>query len=157
MNNLTLYELLPTILECVQNGQEAVFTPGGISMQPMIYGGKDRVALVKPRFPLKKSDILLYRREDGILVLHRLVGFQNGQYVFRGDNTLANEYGITDENILAMVSRFCRNGKWHSVDEKGYRFYAAFWSAVYPFRRVYAAVKSRIYALWVKIKRLFAK
>lgn len=139
-NELSLKALIPTISEVVQSGREASFTPEGTSMLPMLTGGRDEIVLVRPRFPLKKYELPLYVRKSGAVVLHRVVKVvRNGsetEYQMRGDNTWENETGIRDENIVAVVSRFCRAGKWHSVDSIGYRLYVRFWCLSYPVRRL---------------------
>lgn len=137
-SKLSLGDLIPTIAEVVQSGKEASFTPKGVSMRPMLIGGRDEIVLVQPQFPLKKYALPLYVRKGGMVVLHRVVGIQirenKTEYLMRGDNCWETERGITEENIVAVVNRFCRNGKWHSVNSVGYRLYVRLWCLTYPFR-----------------------
>ncbi len=138
-SDITLNDLIPTIREVVDAGNEATFIPNGKSMRPFLKGGRDKIVLVKAQFPLKKYDVPLYVREDGAIVLHRVIKVTNTKdgclYFFRGDNTWETEEGITNENIVAVVSRFCRKGKWYSVKDKGYLFYSAFWCKTFPLRK----------------------
>lgn len=136
MSKLTLYEILPALEESIRSGSEALFTPGGRSMQPMLHSGKNKVALVRPSLPLKKHDLPLYRRAGGTLVLHRVVSVQNGSYTMRGDNTFEDEPGITNAQIIGVVSRFERHGKWISVQSPAYRLYCTVWVGIYPLRRL---------------------
>lgn len=123
------------MLESMENGSEALFTPGGVSMKPMLRNGRDTVALVKPKFPLHLYDLPLYRRENGTLVLHRIVAVKGNSYVMRGDNTYEDEPGITEKQILAVVRRFKRGRHWHLVTSPIYRLYAVLWVRFYPLRR----------------------
>lgn len=138
-NNLTLHDVLPAIKSVVESGNEASFIPEGISMRPMLSGGRDEIVLKRARFPLKKYELPLYVRSNGTIVLHRVVKVyrrKDGKnaYLFRGDNTFVTEHGIEDSNIIAVVTRFCRNGKWHNTCDLSYKIYAAVWTEIYPIR-----------------------
>ncbi len=137
-SNITISDLTSTIKEIVDGGSAATFIPHGVSMRPMLYGGRDEIILVKAELPLKKHDLPLYLRKNGAVVLHRVIkaSTKDGKnhYMMRGDNTWELEGGITDQDIIAVVSRFKRKGKWYSVDSKGYRFYVKIWGTTYPMR-----------------------
>ena len=161
-NKLTLKDLIPTIKEVVSGGQEATFIPHGISMKPMLTGGRDEIILVKPEFPLKKYDLPLYVRANGMVVLHRIVDIKdnNGrlEYIMCGDNTWSLEHGIFEENIVAVVSRFRRNGKWYEATNKGYKAYAKLWSITFPLRKGIRWVVRLPFRAVRKLKRmLFSK
>lgn len=138
-SSITLNDLIPTIKEVVNSGNEATFVPNGESMKPFLHGGKDTIILKKPEFPLNKYDIPLYVRQNGTVVLHRIVKVKDTEkgrlYFLRGDNTWALEEGISAENIVAVVSKFRRKGKWYSVQDKNYRFYSVFWCKIFPIRK----------------------
>lgn len=138
-NKITLSDLIPTIAEVVSHGQEATFIPHGISMRPMLTGGRDEIILVRPEFPLRPYDLPLYVRRNGAVVLHRVVRVREvdgrREYIMRGDNTWQDEYGIFEDDIVAVVSRFRRKGKWYSTDAVGYRFYARVWHGIFPVRK----------------------
>lgn len=138
--NITLNDLIPTIREVVNSGKEATFIPKGRSMQPMLRDGRDEIILVKPCFPLKKYDLPLYVRNNGTVVLHRVIKtLDNGEqtrYIMRGDNTWENELNIADENIVAVVARFKRGDKWRSVNSLSHKIYLRFWVFSYPCRKL---------------------
>ena len=95
-------------------------------MRPMLGGVSDSVTLSPKRARLSRYDVALYKRpKTGQLVLHRMIGYdKNGGYIFSGDGQYFKEYGITDEDIIAVMTAFTHNGKEHSVGEKGYRLYS---------------------------------
>ena len=138
-NNLSINELFDTIKEVVDMGKEVTFTPNGKSMLPTLRGGKDEVVVAKPKFPLKKYDMPIYLHESGGAVLHRVIAActKNGNttYVLRGDNTYQNEIGITEEQIIAVVTRFKKGDKWYTTDSNGFKIYSAFWCGIYPLRK----------------------
>ena len=132
---IQLKELMPIIVEKLNNDGEVVFTPNGISMKPMLVGGRDVVTLTKVDKKLKKYDLPLYQRKDGKYILHRVVKVcKDGTYTMRGDNQIYNEKGITDDQIIAIVTKFVRNGKEYSVSNKKYRFYCGFWNFIRIFK-----------------------
>ena len=90
-----------------------VSTIVGISMYPLLRQRKDSVHLVKIDKPLKKNDVILYQRDSGQYVLHRLIKIKNGKYIFCGDNQWQKEYGITDRHIIALMEGYYRKEKYH--------------------------------------------
>ena len=51
-----------------------------------------------------------------------------------GDNCVNREYGITDDDILGVMTGFVRDGKQHTVTERGYRLYRFLWLHGAPVR-----------------------
>lgn len=147
MPDVRFDEMYPLIDEQLKNNGEIRFKPRGTSMLPLIRQGKDEVVIKKYEGIYSKYDILFYRRDDGDFILHRLIGFDdNNNPVMRGDNQRWKEYGITDENIIGVVSSVIRNDK--KITRSTLRF--NFW-----------VLYSRIYVYFVaairKIKRIFRR
>ena len=109
-----------------QNGS-MTYTNVGISMLPLLRQGKDLfIVKKKDNARCRVGDVVLYRRNDQH-VLHRIVEVRERDYVILGDNCIGREAGITDDDILGVMTGFVRNGKEHSVSETGYRLFSAFW------------------------------
>ena len=109
--SLPLSELYPVIQEALAMGGEFTVYPGGTSMLPTICPGKDAVVLSLPN-KVKRGDILLYRRESGVFVLHRVVGIRkDGSLVMRGDNQFFNESGVLPSQVIAVVARYYKGEK----------------------------------------------
>lgn len=120
----------------------------GVSMLPLLRQGKDFYTVVKKENKrCARFDVVLYRRPPNQYVLHRIVEVRDTDYVILGDNCICKEYGITDDDILAVMTSFTRGGKEHSVHEMPYRIYSRVWYAIYPIRKLY-------YRLAVKLKGL---
>ena len=100
----------------------------GVSMLPLLKQGRD-LFVVKKRGSdrLRAGDVVLYRRPPDKDVLHRIVQVREKDYVILGDNCVNREYGITDDDILGVMTGFVRNGKQHDVTEAGYRLYSFLW------------------------------
>lgn len=107
----------------------------GLSMLPLLRQGKD-LFTVKRKGPgrCRVGDVVLYRRPPNQYVLHRIIKVRPNDYVILGDNCIAKEYGIRDEDIIGIMTSFVRNGKEHSTGEVGYRVYSALWLYMVPVR-----------------------
>ena len=103
------------------------YTNVGVSMLPLLRQGRDLFILEK-KGPerCRVGDVVLYRRGEKY-VLHRVVEVREKDYVILGDNCVAREYGITDDDVIAVMTGFVRSGKEHSVTDFGYRLYSALW------------------------------
>ena len=110
--------------EIIAREGKLVYTNVGISMLPLLRQGRD-LFIVEKRGPerLKAGDVVLYRRPPDKYVLHRIVEVREKEYVILGDNCVNREYGITDGDILGVMTGFVRDGKQHAVTERGYRLY----------------------------------
>lgn len=140
-------ELIPVILERLSAGQSVCFSPKGISMLPMLRQGIDTVTLSPLPTKLKKYDIPLYKRDNGKYVLHRVVS-SGETYVCIGDNQFVKEYGVRQDQLLAVVTAFSRSSKTYSVNDFKYKIYCRFWHYTRFPRRAYRAVKRRIVNLF---------
>lgn len=120
---ISMDEMIPLIEEKLKEDGKVVFTPKGTSMLPTIVGDVDTVTLVKPKYPLEKYSIPLYRRNDGNYVLHRVIEIKNGLYTMRGDNQYAFEKGIREDQIVGVVKTYTHNGKmYEAYGAKNYKY-----------------------------------
>lgn len=126
-------------------GGDFRFLPTGRSMKPMLRGRRDMVALRPPGLrPPKRYDVILYKRKNGQIVLHRIVGQNERGFRLCGDNQATVEENVRPEMILGVMAKFRRGKRWISADSRLYRLYAALWTALRPARRVAAAAARRI-------------
>jgi len=131
-------EFFALVLEALEAGSRVAFTPRGRSMLPTLRDATDVVYLERATNPAK-YDVVLYRRDTGQYVLHRIVGVaSDGTFVLCGDGQTALEFGIRREQILANVVAF-RRGKTDVDCQKSCLFglYSRFWVATRPFRAFY--------------------
>lgn len=120
------------------------YTCRGISMLPLLRQKKDLFTVTKQQGRYKKYDVVLYKRVNGDYVLHRIVKVLKDGYVILGDNCLNKEYGITDKDILGIMTSFVRDGREYQVSQKGYQLYVRVWYALYPVRRLWKLIKVHI-------------
>ena len=140
-------DFFAVVLEALDSGSRVAFTPRGRSMTPTLRDDQDVVYLTRATNPTR-YDVVLYRRDSGQYVLHRIVGVaSDGTFVLCGDGQTTLERGIRREQILAKVAAFKRGGL--SVDcetSRSFRLYSRFWVASRSFR-----------ALYWRFRRLFAR
>ena len=141
--SMHLDDLMPLIREQLDSGASVRIHPRGTSMLPMIREGVDSVVLSKLPEKLAKYDVILYQRENGQYVLHRLVN-AGEPYTFIGDNQFDKEDGITREQLIARVSSFYRGDKKIGVDKPLYRFYCVAWYNSKGLRRIWRGLSAFI-------------
>lgn len=126
----------------------------GVSMLPLLRQGKDLLTVKKKGMErCKKGDVVLYRRPPDQYVLHRIIEVRPDDYVILGDNCVAREYGIRDEDIIGILTSFVRNGKEHKVTEPGYCIYSFLWLHLWPIRVFLKKMASRLKRLAIRILR----
>ena len=126
-------DLIPLFRERLSAGQSIKFSPRGISMLPMLRQGIDCVILSPLPDNLQKYDIPLYQRENGQYVLHRIV--EAGEtYTCIGDNQFVKESGLRHDQMIAVVTAFCRGESEYLVSNPGYWLYCRFWHYSRPVR-----------------------
>ncbi len=111
-----------------------VYTNVGISMMPLLRQRKDIIEIRK-RGPgrLKKYDVVLYKR-GGKYILHRILKVRPDDYVIAGDHNTFLEYGITDADILGVMTRVIRDGREIHMTDPEYLAYVHLWCDFYPVR-----------------------
>ena len=114
----------------------------GVSMNPLLRQDRDLITVLRSDLAPKDTngrfhnhEVVLYKRHsDGAYVLHRIVEVREKDYVILGDNCVKREYGITDEDILGVMTSFVRDGKTVQVTNPLYKAYVELWCALEPFR-----------------------
>ncbi len=118
-----------------------VSTTSGVSMYPMLRDRRDTIVLSPCSGRLKKHDVPLYRRGDEY-VLHRIIKVLPDSYVIRGDNCVHSERGITDGDIVAVLTGFYRDDVYVDMSAFSYRLYVQLCRVSYPIRFVYYGAKA---------------
>lgn len=145
-NKCTVYkagieEFLPVMQAVIGAGGRFTFCPFGNSMKPFIRPGKDSVNVVRADTPVK-YDIVLYRRDNGQFVLHRIIEVNDEGYVMCGDNQWTREYGITGDMIIAKVSDIIRDGRVVLCSSKKYMLWVHIWCDLFWIRKLYLKLRS---------------
>lgn len=139
----------------LEQGQQVQIQPQGYSMYPMFIPGRDEAILQKAEpEKLKKGDVVLYRRESGLLVLHRICKRKGNAFYMVGDNQREVEGPLKEEQMKGILIGFIRNGKYRSVKNPIYLLASKLWLFLRPVRPVLSRSVASIKRF---IKHIFAK
>ena len=122
----------------------AVAPIAGTSMMPLLKEGRDRVELEPcSQERLKKGDVVLYKKNDGTLVLHRIIKTENGEFfTVLGDHQFKNAERVNKNQIIAVACGFFIKGRYVNEKTRWYRLYKKIWLCNLNFRRIILAVLS---------------
>lgn len=126
-NEVDISEMMPIIEETLKSGKQVKFKVRGRSMYPTLIELRDSVFLEKKE-AYKKYDIILYRRDDGHYVLHRIVGTKNGSFKLCGDNQTEIEYPIRQDQVIAAAVSIERKGQIINASDFKYFFAVFIWT-----------------------------
>lgn len=116
----------------------------GNSMYPFLRHGRDTVYLSRFCAPACRGDILLYRRQNGQYVMHRVHKVMECGYGMLGDAQWIVEKEIGPEQVIAVVRRVLRKNKMISQGDFCWEFFRIWWRRFLPARRVLLALWRRI-------------
>ena len=122
----------------------AVVPIKGTSMMPLLKEGRDRVEL-KPycHEQLKKGDVVLYKKNDDTLVLHRIIKTENGEFfTVLGDHQFKNAERVNKNQIIAVARGFFIKGRYVNEKTRWYRLYKKIWLSSLTVRRCFLALLS---------------
>lgn len=126
-------EAMTRLLAVMDTGAAAPLVISGNSMSPFLIHGRDTVYLSKIHRPLKKGDMILYRRDSGAYVLHRICAVGE-TYTLVGDAQQEKEPGIRQDQILALVTAVQRKGKLLKKGSFWWDFFEKVWIRMIPLR-----------------------
>lgn len=131
-----------------------IYKNKGVSMRPLIRQGRDAMIIERPQGRLHRYDCPLYVRSDGAYVLHRVLKVREKDYVICGDNCIHREYGITDEQIIGVLTGVIRDGKRTvSVNDFWYKVYSHLWCDFFYPRVAILYLKFGLASLYRRIFR----
>ena len=146
-------EYVSALRELTDAGHEVSVVIAGGSMLPFLAHGRDTIVFSAPdteKQPLRRGDMVFYRRDDGRYVMHRIYRAEkDGTYTIIGDAQTYPERGIRAEQIFARVTSVQRKEKRLREGDFLWDFFARVWilPAVIPCRR-------GILYIWLLYKKL---
>ena len=123
-----------------------VYKNSGNSMMPLLRENRDLAVISEIKSPPVKYDTVLFRRENGSYVLHRIFGVRDDYYLIGGDNRCFEEK-IPKTQLIGVLTAVIRDGRQINTTDGEYLEYLK----KLPRRR--AALKFRA-ALYRPIKAL---
>ena len=116
----------------------------GNSMSPFLIHGRDTIYLSRLTRPVKRGDVLLYQRNNGAYILHRVFKIENDSLIMVGDAQTELESGIRPDQVIAIMSSAEHKGKKQAPGSFWWEFFEKVWIRMVPLRpivrKVYTAV-----------------
>lgn len=142
-----VFEISDSVSELITSGASVPMYVSGSSMNPFLISRRDVVWLSRcTDSDLRVGKIVLFRRKNGSLVLHRITKLlPEERIVVRGDAQTWTEE-INKEHIIAVVTDIQRKGVKRSVDSVYWKIVDTVWRMLTPLRSVFMRV-------WFRIRR----
>ena len=107
----------------------------GDSMWPTLRHRHDVVRLVPVNAPLKRGDLILYKRKNGSFILHRIISKpKEGAFFCCGDNQWERE-AVGEDQVIARVDSFYRGSRECSANSRRTRAWVGFWVGTFFLRK----------------------
>lgn len=140
------------ILPILAEGYNLRLPLTGLSMYPLLVGGRDEVLIstvLEKR--LKRGDVVLYVQKDGTHVLHRIHHVKNSMYYMLGDAQTWIEGPIKKEHVLAIATAVIRKEKMILCNKYSYRIISGLWLFMRPLRPLILRIVRGCAWLFVKV------
>ena len=131
---LTPEELIPPLLSLLEQTDNVPLVISGSSMSPFLAHHRDTVYLSKVRQPLRRGDMILYRRDNGRYILHRIYQTESETFTLVGDAQTVLEPNIRPDQVLALVTAVRRKGRHLEQGSFWWEFFRHIWIRMVPLR-----------------------
>lgn len=126
------------IEQLLKDGSAIQLKPQGYSMYPLFHPGRDEAVIeAYPIDQLRRGDVILYRRDQGILVLHRICRITSDGFYLVGDNQTEIEGPLRPDQIRGKMTGIVRGRKSFSVSHPLYRVLSSLWLFLRPIRPLF--------------------
>lgn len=133
------------LIALLEDAEAVPLVISGGSMTPFLVHRRDTVYLSKADRPLKRGDMVLYQRDNGRYVLHRVLRADGDAFTMIGDAQTQPEPGIRRDQIRAVVTAVRRKDKLLKKGNFWWDFFEKVWIRLVPIRpfirNVYTAAK----------------
>ncbi len=141
---LSQQAMAEAVKAAVADGGSFLLTVTGGSMVPALLHERSQVELIAPG-QIAPGQIVLVQRDNGSLVLHRVVKQDGDSLTINGDAQSWQETARVSQ-VLAKVSRICRKGKWYEAGTLADKAYCKLWG-------VTRSLRPGLFKMYSKIKR----
>lgn len=141
-------ELMDPLLGLLNDTEYVPLVISGFSMTPFLVHSRDTVYLSKVTRPLKRGDMILYRRDNGAYILHRICRVEASGYCLVGDAQTLIEKGVRPEQVLALVTAVRRKGKLLQPGSFWWDFFEKVWIHLIPLRPMIVWAYSKLTGLF---------
>lgn len=135
--------------DILRAGNLLTIQPQGTSMYPFLYPGRDYVTIEPIGDHLcKRGEVILYRRDESILVLHRVHHRHGNEIYMLGDGQTRPEGPLRPDQMRGRMIAYHRKGKDHTVHEFHYILLSRLWLLLRPARLTLLRTRRRLRKLF---------
>ena len=121
--------------QLLREGNIIRIKPQGYSMYPLFIPGRDEALIQQAEAETcHRNDVVLYRRDQGILVLHRICKVTSQGFYMVGDNQCEVEGPLRPDQIIGKLIAVNRNSREFSVKVPLYKLCSSLWLFMLPIR-----------------------
>lgn len=120
--------------EELKKRKQLLIVPVGISMQPLFKNSVTPVVVEYLSEKPQKNDIILYNKDNNVLVLHRVISVKKDGVITRGDGCVGKGMFIPYSNVFGKCTAFYKGNKLVSINNVWYKLYVFVWKLLYPLR-----------------------
>lgn len=114
--------------QLLREGNIIRIKPQGYSMYPLFIPGRDEALIQQTDgTDCHRNDVVLYRRDQGILVLHRICRITSDGFYMVGDNQYEVEGPLRQDQIIGKLIAVNRNSREFTVGNPFYKFVSSLW------------------------------
>lgn len=146
MQQIKIEEMMPVIKEVLDSGATFRFYPKGQSMLPTIVEKKDSVVLASPE-GIGLYDAVLYRRNNGQFVLHRIVAVNETTFDMCGDAQTDIEKNVPKSSVIAKVCAIYKEDVYTDVSDDKYKKNIIKLYSKKKYKRFYVNLKRKLYSI----------
>ena len=144
LSAISMDSIVPLIRLQLEQGERSHLVVTGVSMHPTLRHCRDRVELVPPPQQLRRGDLILYQRENGRYILHRIITKpRDGGFFCAGDHQWEPE-PVRQEQVIALVDTYIRGGKRIAVTSLRCRLYVWLLVMAFPIRKPLLKLRSKL-------------
>lgn len=142
---LDTQKYLDTVCDLLRQGEHSVAVPvAGSSMTPFLVNG-DTVYLDLPDSPIKRGDVVLYTRDNGRYILHRVYRVnRDGSFIMVGDAQIELELLPSANQIHARVTMARHKGKINKPGQLRWWAYRHIWLWLRPVRHPLMELRDKL-------------
>lgn len=124
------------VVEMINSGATVQIMVRGYSMYPLFVPNRDWAVIKKAdTSKIKRGDVVLYRRDQGKLVLHRVWKRNKKGFFMVGDNQSIIEGPIREDQLIGILIEVIRNNRKISVNNIFYIIFTRLWLMLRPVRK----------------------
>ncbi len=127
----------------VSDGGRFYLRVTGCSMLPFLKPERDTAILSAPDH-VKVYETVLYKREQGNVVLHRVVAEHGDFFDFCGDNQVIVEKNVPKSTVIAVMREYMKRDKVLSCNKSSYKIRAFMWVKLRGVRHFFRKVKIKL-------------